>query len=81
MTQGDLLSPTIFNVVVGAVVRHWVKVIVESAEEQSDCRQEARHQNSIFYTDDGIVVSSDPQWLQGVFSTLVGMFDRVVQKD
>ena len=24
VTQGDLLSPTIFNVVVDAVVRHWV---------------------------------------------------------
>ena len=29
--QGNQLSTTIFNVVVGAVVRHWVKVIVEGA--------------------------------------------------
>ena len=28
VTQGDLLSPTIFNVVVYAVVRHWVTVMV-----------------------------------------------------
>ena len=27
--QGDLLSPTIFNVAVDAVVRHWMSVIVE----------------------------------------------------
>ena len=32
--QGDPLSPTIFNVLVGALVRHWVKVMVESAEER-----------------------------------------------
>ena len=32
--QGYLLSPTISNVVVGAVVRHWVTVTVEGAEDQ-----------------------------------------------
>ena len=34
VTQGDPLSPTIFNVVVDAVVRHWVHVIMEDAEAQ-----------------------------------------------
>ena len=28
VTQGNSLSPTIFNVVVNAVVRHWVAVMV-----------------------------------------------------
>ena len=32
MTQGDPLSPTIFNVLVDAVVRHWVTLAVEEAE-------------------------------------------------
>ena len=31
VTQGDPLSPTIFNVVVDAVVRHWVHGVVEEA--------------------------------------------------
>ena len=31
VTQGDPLSPTIFNVVVDAVVRQWVTVMVEGA--------------------------------------------------
>ena len=30
--KGDLLSPTILNVVVDAVVRHWVEVILESSK-------------------------------------------------
>ena len=34
MTQGDPLSPTICNVVVDAVMRHWVSVMVEGAEER-----------------------------------------------
>ena len=33
VTQGDPLSPTIFNVVVGAVVRNWVTVVVAGAED------------------------------------------------
>ena len=34
VTQGDPLSPTIFNVVVDAVVRHWVTLSVEEAEKR-----------------------------------------------
>ena len=30
--QGDTLSPTVFNVLVDTVVRHWVSVMVEGAE-------------------------------------------------
>ena len=31
----------------------------------------------MFYADNGMVVSSDPAWLQGAFSSLVAIFDRV----
>ena len=33
VTQGNTLSPTIFNVVVDEVVRNWVMVVVAGAEE------------------------------------------------
>ena len=77
MTQVDPLSTIIFNVVVDAVVRHWMAVMVEGMEEQGEGVQEVRHHNTLFYTDDGTVALSDPRWLQGAFSTLVGMFDRM----
>ena len=77
MTQGDSLSPTIFNVVVDAVVCHWVTSVIADAEERGELGKEGRHQAALFYTDDGMVASSDPQWLQGAFNTLVGLFDRV----
>ena len=32
---------------------------------------------AIFYADDGMVVSSDPTWLQGAFTALLAIFDRV----
>ena len=77
LTQGDPLSPTIFNVVVDATVRHWGVVMVEGVEERGDHGQDGRHQKALFYADDVMVASSDPQWLQGAFSNLVGLFDRV----
>ena len=32
VTQGDPLSPTIFNVVVDAVVRHWIEGLQNATE-------------------------------------------------
>ena len=49
--------------------------MVEGVEERSERRQEGR--NALLYTDDGMVASLDLRWLQGAFSTLVGLFDRV----
>ena len=36
MTQGDPLSPTIFNVVVDAVVRHWITIAGTEAEKRRE---------------------------------------------
>ena len=36
VTQGDPLSPTIFKVVVDAVVCHWVTLAVEEAEKRRE---------------------------------------------
>ena len=77
VTQGDLLSPTIFNVVVDAVVCHWVTDVIADAEERGELGKEGRHQAALFYAADGMVASSDPGWIQGTFNTLVGLFDRV----
>ena len=77
VTQGDLLSLIIFNVVVDVVVRHWVTVMVEGAEERDERGQEVRNQNALFYADYGMVVSLEPQWLQGAFITLVVLLYRV----
>ena len=77
VTQGYPLSPTIFNVLVDAVVRHWVNGIMEEAEARGETGREGRHQAALFYVNDGMVVSLDPAWLPGSFTALVGIFDRV----
>ena len=60
VTQGQPLSPTIFNVVVDAVVRHWVTVMVDGTKERGERGQEGRHQDAPFYADYGMVALSDP---------------------
>ena len=77
MTQGDPLSTTIFNVVVDAVVCHWVTMALEESEKRGDRGNEGRYQASLFYADDGIVALSDPRWLQWAFDALVSLFERV----
>ena len=77
VTQGDPLSLTIFNVVVDVVVWHWVNGVMEEAEARGEMGREGRHQAAIFYADNGMVVSSDPARLQGAFTSLVSLFDRV----
>ena len=43
VTQGDPLSPTIFNVVVDAVVRHWLLLATKEAERRGEWGREGRH--------------------------------------
>ena len=63
--------------VVDAVVRHWVNGLVDEAEEKGETGQEGRHQSEVFNAVNGMVVSSDPAWLQGAFNALVAIFNRV----
>ena len=42
VTQGDPLSPTIFNVVVDAVVCHWVTLEAEESENRGERGKEGR---------------------------------------
>ena len=58
-------------------MRHWVTVMVDGTKERGGRGQEGRHQNYLLYTDDGMFALLDPQWLQGGFSTLVGLFDMM----
>ena len=77
VTQGNPLSPTIFNVVVDAFFCHWVMGVIADADARGELGKEGRHQAALFYADNGNVDTYDPRWLHGVFNNLVGIFDRV----
>ena len=52
--------------------------MMKDAEERSESGKEGRHQNALFYADNGMVASLDPRWLQGAFIALFSLFNRVV---
>ena len=61
VTQGEPLSPTIFNVVVDAVVRHWLEGLQTANEEKGATG--GGHFSVVFYADDGMVGALDPAWI------------------
>ena len=77
LTQGDLLYPTIFNVVVDAVVCHWISLAEAGEGRQDGWVREVQHISAFFYANDRLVALTDPVWLQGAFDTLTGLFKRV----
>ena len=59
-----------------AVVRHWIEGLKTETEEKGETVREG-HFLVVFYADDRMVGASDPAWLQGAFSALLDIFDRV----
>ena len=80
VTQGGPLSARLFNIIVDAVVREWMRLIRETqnigiTEEEREALTEALF--AIFYVDDGYIASRDPEFLQLAINTLVETFKRV----
>ena len=48
VTQGNSLFPTIFNVIVDAVVQKWENGFMEEAEARGERGPEGRHQTALF---------------------------------
>ena len=77
---GDLgvtAAPHNLNVVVDAVVHHWILTMTVGAGGQDGWGREMLHRADFLYTDDSLVASTDPVYMQGAFETLTGLFDRV----
>jgi Reverse transcriptase (RNA-dependent DNA polymerase) len=68
--QGDIVSPTIFNIVADAVIR--------AAEAQSNQRHGKMEQaDTIFYADDGLLVGDSWEGVQEKMDAYTEMFARV----
>ena len=77
VTLGYQLLPTISNNVVDIVVRNWVSLVEGCVTEPDGKGRELLHSATFFYTQDGLVASTDPEWLQGVFNTLARLSNRL----
>ena len=74
-TQGILVSPTLFNVVVDNVIRTCLSVTVEDHRVARDgLGKTVGDCFGVFYADDGMVSSRDADWLQHAINVLVGLF-------
>ena len=77
VTQGDLLSPTLFNMVVDSVIRDWVTVLVATKQGMEGLGLFIRDLAAYFYADDGLIGSTQLERLQRAFGVLAGIFSRV----
>ena len=73
VTQGGPLSPTVFNLMVDAIMREWVYQMEATGIDADDVRVIA----AVFYADDSLVAARDPTLLQRAFDILTALFDRV----
>ena len=67
------MSPTIFNLMVDAVIHEWERqLLLKGLPLGQVCVLV-----SIFYADDGLIASRDHKTLQLAIDLLTGLFDRV----
>ena len=77
VTQGEPLYSIIFNVMLDAVVRHWISLVEGVAGGKDGWGSEVLHRAAFFYLYDGLVAPTELLWWQGAFDTITGLFDRV----
>ena len=76
-TQGGIMSPTLFNVVVDNVIRTWMAMTVEYQwVAQYGLGVNVGLCVGVFRADDGRVGSRNPDWLQHTMNVLVVLFRR-----
>jgi hypothetical protein len=78
VTQGGPLSAKLFNVLVDAVAREWLRELRKgSALEPDEIDHLMATFFAIFYVDDAYLASHDPEFLQRALDVIVGLFSRV----
>jgi len=65
VTQGDINSPSIFNVIIDSVLRAWMKKI--NYDESRSC----------FYADDGLLENTNPTILQQDLDSILSLFKEI----
>lgn len=73
VTQGGPLLPTIFNLMVDAVICEWERQLIEKGLGFDDVRRLF----ACFYADSGLIAARNPEHLQLAFNLLTALFDWV----
>jgi hypothetical protein len=81
VTQGGPLSSLIFNLVVDAVVREWLRWMLDKkATKDGLTMAQSATQMVSFYVDDGVLSAREPVWLQSALDVLITLFEQVGRK-
>ena len=78
VTKGDPVSPTIFNILMVAVVRAVMLEVCGPQESHQGLVWAVSEHNIVLYVDDGCIVGSNPIWVNMTLTEVVRMFNRVV---
>ena len=77
VTKGDPVSPTIFNILMVAVVRAVMLEVFGPKEAHHMLGWKVGEHNIIFYYDKGCIWESNPIWVQTTLTAVVRMLDRM----
>ena len=77
MIQGDPVSPTIFNILVDAVVRAALLDVYEPQEAKHGFGWAVGKHKICFYAYDGRIAGLNPIWVQTALTAMVRMFEMV----
>ena len=77
MTQGEPLPPTIFNVVMDYVIRHWVTVVIPTEAGTGGLGLMIIDLAEYLYDNNGLVAPNQLERPQRAFVVLTSLFDRV----
>ena len=77
LTEGDPVSPTIFNIMVDLVVWEVLDVFCKPQEAHHRLGWAAGERNLIFYANGGKIAGRDHLWVQDAISVMVAIFRRM----
>jgi hypothetical protein len=77
LTQGDIVSPTVFNIVADAIIRTWTWETMGNVAATTAGDNVAGYVGAELYADDGALASTSVSSLQGSTDHLVSLFERV----
>ena len=77
VTQGDSLSPQIFNVVVDAIILHYSRLVANNKAVPNGFVHALTDKSPFFYAEDGLVASTNIMWLQWSFNMMIIIFEQI----
>jgi Reverse transcriptase (RNA-dependent DNA polymerase) len=68
-----------FNILMDNVIRYWLQLVIEDEGEASTTGLglTVAERLALFYADDGLIASTNTQWLQQALDALVTLFRRI----